>query len=87
MTWFAGRGTRGPPIIAAMAGACTPVTVWGMNPRPLHATGSEPFPAERDPTPQFQPAGTVCAASRVAEKRTSGERSWASCRFTRVGAR
>jgi len=34
-----------------------------------------------------QSTATACACSRVAANRTSGARSIASCRFTRVGAR
>ncbi len=87
MNGFAGRGTRSPPYHRRDGGRLHPRHRMGDESGPLHATGSEPFPAERALTQQSQPAVTVCAASRVAEKRTSGERSWASCRFTRVGAR
>ena len=64
MTWFAGRGTRGPPIIAAMAAACTPGTVWGMNPSPSAQRGQSPFLAERDPTPGFHVYGVRSLSAR-----------------------
>src|SRR5690606_18670114 len=38
-------------------------------------------------SPEPQPAPWVWTCSRVASKRTSGQRSRASCRLTRVGAR
>ena len=40
-----------------------------------------------DRSAKDQLTDTLCAASRVAAKRTSGARSCASCRLTRVGAR
>ena len=41
----------------------------------------------RDPGDGSQSTETACACSRVALKRTCGQRSSASCRLTRVGAR
>ncbi|AWH43725.1 hypothetical protein C1926_01145 [Stenotrophomonas sp. ZAC14A_NAIMI4_1] len=63
-TDFAGRGTRSSPIIAAMAGACTPATVWSMNPTLLTQRGQSPFLAERDPTPGFHVYGVRPLSAR-----------------------